>query len=222
MKRTVLAILLIFGVAGVASAQVTTVVGSAHDFSGVTNTAQVCVFCHTPHQATAANTQDPLWNHTLQSTVSYGVYASGTMDHNNANSGLADIGGQTAGTASVSFLCMSCHDGTVAVSSLWNDPNDDDPVTLLGGAGWDLDADGNIDNTHSAYVGTSLADDHPVNFTYDDTLDSELKAAPGNNVLRSGQVECSSCHDPHKSVDTYGFFRVTMTGSALCITCHDK
>lgn len=34
-------------------------------------------------------------------------------------------------------------------------------------------------------------------------------------------VECGSCHDPHRS-DTNTFLRLSNTGSALCLACHDK
>ena len=69
----------------VPSTQAQTVVGTAHDLSSTgpgaqTNVTRVCVFCHTPHQAAAANAQDPLWNHTLSATASYGVYGSATMN----------------------------------------------------------------------------------------------------------------------------------------------
>lgn len=33
-------------------------------------------------------------------------------------------------------------------------------------------------------------------------------------------IECSSCHDPHASTET--FLRVTASGSQLCLTCHNK
>lgn len=33
-------------------------------------------------------------------------------------------------------------------------------------------------------------------------------------------IECSSCHDPHASTET--FLRVSVAGSQLCLTCHDK
>jgi predicted CXXCH cytochrome family protein len=206
----------------VANAQVTTVVGSPHDFSaeGGAPTVQVCVFCHTPHQTLAANAQDPLWNHELTTTSPFGTYQSTTMDHT-AN----EIGGAAAGAASSSLLCMSCHDGTIAVNNLWNDPNDQANPTVDGSGSWDTNADSMIDTTHSAYIGTSLTDDHPINFTYNAALDTEneLRDPPTNaDVLRGGEVQCSSCHNPHKSVDNYGFLRYTMNNSDLCINCHVK
>lgn len=33
-------------------------------------------------------------------------------------------------------------------------------------------------------------------------------------------IECSSCHDPHASTET--FLRVSAAGSQLCLTCHNK
>ncbi len=117
---------------------------------------------------------------------------------------------------------MSCHDGTVAVNNLWNDPNDQANPAVAGP--WDTNADDMIDATYAAYIGTDLTNDHPVNFVYNAALDAELELnpAPGGGVLRGGEVQCSSCHNPHKSVDSYGFLRMTMVGSALCTECHDK
>ena len=34
-------------------------------------------------------------------------------------------------------------------------------------------------------------------------------------------VECGSCHDPHNTV-TATFLRMSNSGSALCLACHDK
>ena len=57
---------------------------------------QVCVFCHTPHNA---NPTAPLWNRQL-SGQTYSPYASGSLQ--------ATVG-QPNG---YSRLCLSCHDGT--------------------------------------------------------------------------------------------------------------
>jgi len=46
----------------------------------------------------------------------------------------------------------------------------------------------------------------------------------GDPVLDAGMsvphIECSSCHDPHATTET--FLRVSPAGSMLCLTCHDK
>lgn len=178
-----------------------------------TNVTAICVFCHTPHQPTA-NTTDPLWNHTLSSTASYGVYASDTL-----NATPADIGG----LQTVSNLCMSCHDGTVGVGSQWNPQN---------GVAAPSTAAVVISNTSTAYLGTDLTNDHPINFTYDAALataDGELNTpnstscvdAACNVPLFGGTLQCASCHDPHDNTLS-PFLTVTQVDSALCTTCHIK
>jgi predicted CXXCH cytochrome family protein len=222
MKRILVVAAFLLLVTSAATAQ--TVVGTAHDLSSTgpgaqTNVARVCVFCHTPHQATAAAGQDPLWNHTLAATANYGVYGSTTM-----NATPTDIGGAAAGSASTSNLCMSCHDGSVAVHSLYNDPNEVASVTIT--AGGNVSAAGII--TGTPLVGTSLTDDHPINFTYDtalSTADGGLQdpatTPAAAALLSAGTVQCGSCHDPHDATNA-PFLVMANTGSALCTTCHVK
>ncbi|MFQ5526602.1 MAG: cytochrome c3 family protein [Thermoanaerobaculia bacterium] len=230
MKRIVFIAVIVLACATIASAQNT--VGSSHDLSSTgpgatTNVNRVCVFCHTPHQAAAANGQDPLWNHTLSGTASYGVYGSGTF---NGSGTISDLGGAVAGTASDSNLCLSCHDGTVSVAAFYNPPNEapinDNNANVVITAGGNVTAAGLI--TGNPNVGTNLTDDHPVNFTYDTAL---ATADGGLNdpattpavaaLLSAGTVQCSSCHDPHNT--TFPPFLVASNvASALCTTCHIK
>jgi len=203
--------------------------GTKHDLSSSgpgakTNVARTCVFCHTPHQASTASKQDPLWNHTMSTTATYGVYASDTLDAT-----VSEIGGFTAGAAPVSALCLSCHDGTVSVASMYNTPNEVTSVTLT--AGGNVDASGFI--TGNANLGTDLTNDHPVNFTYDSalvTLDGSGLKTPSSTSwvdaaktvpLFGGKVQCASCHNPHDSTNT-PFLVKANTASALCTTCHNK
>lgn len=230
MKRIAMIAVVALACAAVASAQNT--VGSGHDLSSTgpgatTNVTRVCVFCHTPHQASSANGQDPLWNHTLATTASYGVYNSGTF---NGSGTIADLGGATAGIASTSNLCLSCHDGSVSVAAFYNPPNEppisDNNANVVVTAGGNVTAGGLM--TGNPNVGTNLTDDHPVNFTYDTALataDGELNdpaTTPAVAALLSlGTVQCGSCHDPHNT--TFApFLRVSNVGSALCTTCHIK
>jgi predicted CXXCH cytochrome family protein len=210
-----------------------TVVGTNHDLStgspgATTNVNRVCVFCHTPHQAAAAFGQPPLWNHTLSGTAAYGIYdvnVSPTMD-----AVPVDIGGAAVGSASVSNLCMSCHDGTVAVQSLYNAPNEapilDNPANITVNAGGNVDAAGLI--TGNPNVGIDLTNDHPVNFTYDTALagtDGGLNDPATTPavaaLLFGGTVQCASCHDPHDNTNG-AFLVMSNVASALCVTCHTK
>lgn len=212
---------------GPAAAQAQTIVGSKHDLSNTGpgvhgGTTEICVFCHTPHQATAANKQDPLWNHTLSATASYGIYASTTL-----NATPTDIGGAVAGSATVSNLCMSCHDGTVSVASLYNPPNSGMGAIVAGGA---VTGAGLI--TGNPNLGTDLTDDHPVNFTFnaalataDGGLVTPASAAwvdAGSTVpLYTWTVQCASCHNVHNPTNV-PFLRVANAASALCLKCHVK
>lgn len=208
------------------SAFAASIVGSKHDLRAIgggtptgSGLVEVCAVCHTPHQAAAANAQDPLWNHADSSTASFGVYASDTMDATPA-----DIGGAAMGAQSPSRLCMSCHDGTVSVLSMYNPPNSGaGSVIALTDR---IDASGRILST--SHMGTSLADDHPVNFTYDTALanaDGGLVDPAGSaavsDLLIGGQVGCASCHDVHAPANV-PFLVTSNTASALCLTCHIK
>ncbi len=205
-----------------------TVVSSKHDLRATgggtptgTGLTEVCVVCHTPHQTTGANRQFPLWNRSLSAQATYGVYGSSTF---NGASTITDVGGAALGTATTTNLCLSCHDGTVSVLSMLNNPNSGTPtVTPIAGI---IDANGKI--ISGANVGTDLRDDHPVNFTYDTALataDGGLKDPATNSTvaarLSSGKVQCTSCHEVHDP--QYGSFLFTSnTGSAVCTTCHTK
>jgi len=189
-----------------------TVVGSAHDMRGYIadeTSTQVCVYCHTPHQSTGNNI-DPLWNHNMSAQASYGVYASTTL-----NAVPTDIGGGTG----TSNLCMSCHDGTIAVNSLFKAPLDGTAGTLISVSG-------------SALLGTDLSNDHPINFTYNAALatadgglvtpnSANFVDAGGTIPLYAATVQCATCHAVHDPSNA-PFLRVSNANSALCTACHNK
>jgi len=192
--------------------------GSAHDFTTKSwSGGQICVACHTPHGGNTSITNAPLWNHAVTNTI-YTVYGVGS----------STLNATVPQPDGVSKLCLSCHDGTVALDS-------------FGGA------TGGTLMTGSKAVGAvatgSLANDHPISFTYDDTLataDGALfppsstnvtigatgKQKTGtiaNTILFGGKVQCASCHDVHNTfTDSSKLLRVSMTGSKLCLTCHNK
>jgi len=184
------------------------VVGSKHDLSSInTSTTEVCVFCHTPHQAVVG--QQPLWNRAI-TAATFTVYSSDTMDA---------IPGQPLGT---SKLCLGCHDGTLAVDAVSNPPNTGTFVqgtTLMGAI-----------NGGAADVGNDLSNDHPISIEYALNDAAGFNPASGTPAFvgvlplfggGNDQVECASCHDVH--VDTnVPFLRMANTNSQLCTTCHVK
>jgi len=182
--------------------------GSAHDFSGLSPTQEICIFCHTPHNADTSVADAPLWNHEV-TTRNYILYNSPTFDATPS---------QPQGA---SRLCLSCHDGTVAVDSYGGQSG----VIFLGG---DL-----------AIGADELSNDHPVSFSYDDALaidDGELflpSSSPSGlggtiqeDLLFNNRLECSSCHDVHNGASAAavndGLLLITQASSQLCLTCHDK
>ena len=183
------------------------VIGTEHDLSVEGGTAEICVYCHTSHQGAGALGQPPLWNHEFPSPVpDYGVYSSPTLD------AVPTQIGEPLGSAGASMLCMSCHDGSVAVSALYNPPNSGGPNLIP-----PITGDSNL--------GQDLSDDHPVNFLYQQSIDNGdtglTAAASVGDLLLGGFVQCASCHQAHD--DTFApFLRQTNVGSALCIRCHVK
>jgi len=183
------------------------VTGTSHDLSSAEGNSETCVFCHTPHNASPGV---PLWNHTLSGNT-FTAYDSATMNATDNND-------WTGGDGSISSLCMSCHDGSVGLGSLINEGPGGTPTnsaTTVSGA---------------ADLGTDLSNDHPVNFTYDVTLqgnDGELvdPTTLTGPVLLFGagndQLDCASCHDPHNDANA-PFLVMSNSGSALCNTCHVK
>lgn len=160
--------------------------------------SQVCVFCHAPH-----NTQGlrPLWNREL-SAVSYSIYQSTTLNA---------LPGQPTGS---SKLCLSCHDGTIALGSVLSRA---EQIRMTGG---------DFIPAGPTNLGTDLADDHPVSFHFssglaaaDRQLVSPTALPPEVRLDANGQMQCTSCHDPHHNLNGDFLVRRPEFGE-LCMSCH--
>jgi predicted CXXCH cytochrome family protein len=201
MKRTVLAVVCAVVAAGLWCTVTThaAIQGSKHDLgaNGVTMPdGQLCIACHTPHGAKDSS-DAPLWNHTLTNQT-YTLYDSTTS---------TTLDAVTSQPTGVSKLCLSCHDGTVAIDAF---------TGTLG--------DGTNMLTGSGNLGLDLSKSHPVSFTFDAALiakDGELKAPPAGWV-NGGKFECSSCHDVHNKNNINKMLHVANASSALCLSCHVK
>jgi predicted CXXCH cytochrome family protein len=163
--------------AGQATAQ-SGISGSGHDMRGLLGINEICVPCHTPHNA-IENAGYPLWNR---------------AEH---------LSGIFAGSGPASQVCLSCHDGTVAVDSYGGATGS---IYLSGDSLIDATGEHHPIGSDAVYV---IGDGyHPIT---DDT--SPVKTF-------NTQVECSSCHNAHNSAYP-NFLAETMDGSLLCLTCHD-
>src|SRR5215216_5162445 len=101
--------------AGFAYGEIT---GSKHDFSSQAwSDNQICKPCHTPHNADVSLT-GRIWAHTM-STAQY-TYHGGTVSGFNDKStsrDAASVTKQQTDMDNATRLCLSCHDGTVALDS---------------------------------------------------------------------------------------------------------
>ncbi len=164
-----------------------------------------CTYCHAPHSGLASG--KALWNQTLTRQV-YSVYTSTSYHQQGAQPVLgAD-----------SNLCLSCHDGTVAVGQ-----------TLVSGK---------IATTGSMYAsdvfGANLQSSHPLSVlppiqdgpSLVESLASKGQTADLTGAIKliNGNIECTSCHNPHvQAKDPFAkyFLAKDSSNGAMCLACHD-
>jgi predicted CXXCH cytochrome family protein len=162
-----------------------------------------CSYCHAPHSGLNIG----LWNQKL-TTQTYTTYTSNTEKNITRQPVLGHASNQ----------CLSCHDGTVAVGS-----------TVVYGR---VTTSGQM---HAADVfGSNLQSSHPFSMTtpLKDNIDLVATlAATGKTAdptgavkLVNGNVECTSCHNPHvqaKDRVSQNFLVKDSSSGQLCLACHD-
>lgn len=203
--------------------------GSLHDMNAYNAVAgrgnqdqynRVCVFCHTPHNATVNEPGSqtnflPLWGNELTQKVQ-DPYQWATP----ANQALA-----IDNLVGPSRLCMTCHDGTLAI----------DAHVSNGQAN-----NGNFKLSGSRAIGSNdslLGKTHPIGFSYDDAVAARNLASSG--AAGSNQVDeivpkteqfatavvASSTQGTYNTVTRNSnrtIASVLFNGSILtCATCHE-
>lgn len=206
---------------------------------------RVCAYCHTPHHAIqdgAIAEYNPLWAHQV-SQETYEAYQSRTAESTN----LQVVAGDPL--VGPSRLCMSCHDGVIAVSEHYGNAMTDNGSAKVGD-NWGEVSVGDA-------LGNKLSNDHPIGFDYDavanndkgnGTLGSGIKTSEktfqvtlaGTGVNYGGThdrsisdlmyvtggkkvMTCASCHDVHNNENNEDYLLINkQAGSAICLTCHIK
>lgn len=174
---------------------------------------QVCRFCHVPHTAVVP---EPLWGHRLSDAAAYAV-----PDVTGAGRAIRPAP-QPNGS---SRLCLSCHDGTVALGDVGRGGN----LAMRGAQ--------RLAPGHRGFLGTDLSGSHPISIPMprtdpgaDDGSDMGLRplqalaADPDVKLDDEGRIQCTTCHDPHSDRNyapgRVPHFWVKSTVEDVCLACH--
>jgi predicted CXXCH cytochrome family protein len=212
-RLTLMLVLLLVGLPDLSrGAPKSTIVRSAHNLSvsgqgtiKSTRESRICIFCHSSHNASP---EGPLWNHETTSPEQFKTYQRSTLK------GLPQ---QPNGATK---LCLSCHDGTIAVGGVHSIPGG---IQMQG-----VGAGGEIPASRKSHLGTDLTGTHPVSIRFQQELaltKNSLRWPPADpdNVVGTdadGYVQCTSCHDPHGSRSETLPFWNKETFSQVCQVCH--
>lgn len=173
--------------------------------------SEVCKFCHIPHHPVQ---RESLWSQRLP----VAQYETPKL----RRSGTETAAPQPDGA---SRLCLSCHDGTVALGD-------------IGGRSSARTADTRITRSMRRYFGTDLSGSHPVSFV---VVDGDSSSGPARDMglkplatIQSdsdvrlderGRMQCTTCHDPHDDrnyrPDRTPHFLVKPTTTEVCLACHE-
>jgi predicted CXXCH cytochrome family protein len=193
---------------------------------------RICVWCHAPHHTLKpfdyAGDIDylPLWNHTT-TTMVYQPYTNGADEPSDVNhASTAEVLANQPG--GVSKLCLSCHDGSLAVNEYGFAPGDIKSSGVRKG-----DTPRFMTAQYKIGEGGDLTNHHPIGFTYQDVVasDDEINNASAamnslytiGDLLWAGKVECTTCHDVHNTKNEgEKFLWKSDENSGLCLTCHLK
>ncbi len=234
--------------------------GTVHDLPGNKNGMsygnaadtlnRICIFCHAPHNtirlnpsldaasaggsnvaADAVFTYLPLWNHTLTSQyASYQLYNNGPgAPLSGSHASQAILNGMTPG--SVSLLCLSCHDGSVAVNAYGN-------AAAQPSGSYTPAPAGTISGQYVIGQGNYLGNHHPIGFDYELAQSQDAELRPSSTVMSNynsvqttiadhlyagTNMECGTCHSVHnKNNSGERLLWRSDVNSQLCLTCHDK
>ena len=160
-----------------------------------------CAYCHAPHSGMNSG----LWNQKLTTQV-YTTYSSNTEKNTGAQPKLG----------SQSNHCLSCHDGTVAIGT-----------TVVYGR---VTTKGSMNS--SDVFGSKLQSSHPFSVALPLKDNNHLRASLAGSSktndtavrLINGNVECTSCHNPHiqaKDLVSQNFLVKDSSNGQMCLACHD-
>lgn len=185
---------------------------------------QICIFCHTPHNAVINR---GLWNRqgTSQTFGQYSAYGL------HIRTDLKTISDYNEPNGS-SRLCLGCHDGVTALGAVVRGPNSGTNIAINGNPAMAMDGT-------NVFTRTKITNEHhPISFNYarvQQSISNYKVVSPGGKVKldNEGRMQCTTCHDPHQTRDTnlsfwvWDYIPVTdppafppSSHDAVCLSCH--
>ncbi len=192
---------------------------------------EVCVYCHTPHSG-IGDAGAPLWNKSV-TTSTFTTYPT-----------------TVAGTSQVTVInpqsrvCLTCHDGTLAVDSIVNAPGPGltwtgavapqhrrmarttaDPESVGGdnstACGGCHDGGGGISSIEAGFLGTNLTNDHPISIEYS-APNADTNTNPANLRQTTYTINTQTQWIARTNKATNPTISdVLVSGRVECVSCHD-
>jgi predicted CXXCH cytochrome family protein len=162
-----------------------------------------CAYCHAPHSGSKSG----LWNQKL-TVQTYTTYTSTTEKNS----------GRQPKLGSSSNECLSCHDGSVAVG----DTVAYGQVAMRGAMNSQDVFGSNMQPTHPFSLMLPLKDN--VDLVASLVANHKTSDPTGAVKLIGGNVECTSCHNPHvqaKDIISLNFLVRDSSKGQMCLACHD-
>ncbi len=240
--------------------------------NGINGSSEICVFCHTPHHSNTSINTAPIWNRNNSTAATYVAYGPTIGSPSNSSvlaPGSASLACLSChdGVTTFDNIANRPGKGTGSINATFWDKGGVVSKTMTSGR---LNIGTNLSNDHP--VSIAYSNDGRASLRNSSTVISSVDVAAGladsaqtwdggnltknlwavkgyinagatiSDLLRAGNVECSSCHDPHfnnkswNEIDsTYGsidqefesnglFLRRVggNSGSGVCRTCHNK
>lgn len=172
------------------------IIGSVHDFSDPQGgPGNACSACHVPHMQGLRPTSQPSTQPAAEMFRLAGQRRIFVPDR------------YTPGPSSL--ICLGCHDGTVATSTIGSSHS------MLAGVreGFSVPKD-------------FVWRDHPIGIPYPTGNRREYRpiafVEKTSVRLPEGRIECISCHDPHHTTGLDDLLVMSNRRSTLCLSCHVK